>query len=195
MEAFKYASTVIPEYGPHHAQFREKAVELSSYRGDREVGEYCSLGPSISVTTERSNLHDEISAARQPDMIPTSDRSQPVTGGHKRSQVEVLHAYANPSLQLDAVLDRFQNALGAGEMSSGPSWRLRDDGELSVMDTPQVSPRSLHRRLSAEQCVEIVRAFNHGTPQKKLAAMYGISVRSVRRLVRAAREQTRQGHG
>ena len=53
------------------------------------------------------------------------------------------------------------------------------------MDIPPVAPRLLHRRLTAEQREAIVTAFNHGTPQGELAARYGISVRSVRRLVRA----------
>ncbi|WP_081687150.1 sigma factor-like helix-turn-helix DNA-binding protein [Glycomyces tenuis] len=56
------------------------------------------------------------------------------------------------------------------------------------MDSPQARPRSLHRRLSDVQREAIVTAFNHGTPQKELAARYGISVRSVRRLVRDSRE-------
>jgi DNA-directed RNA polymerase specialized sigma24 family protein len=89
---------------------------------------------------------------------------------------------------VDAVLDRLERALEADEPPSDPSWWPGYDGELSVTDTPPVPPRSLHRRLTTEQRAAIVNAFNHGTPQKELAASYGISVRSVRRLIHVARQ-------
>jgi DNA-binding NarL/FixJ family response regulator len=112
------------------------------------------------------------------------------SGCTKRGMVEVLHAYAKPNPQVDAILESLENAQEADESSSGLSWQSRSGSELPVIVTPSMPPRILHRRLTAEQRQAIVTAFSHGTPQKELAARHDISVRSVRRLVRDAREST-----
>ncbi|MEU5871920.1 sigma factor-like helix-turn-helix DNA-binding protein [Glycomyces sp. NPDC047369] len=48
-------------------------------------------------------------------------------------------------------------------------------------------PRPLHRRLSSEQRSALVASYTAGVRQKDLAVKYGISVRSVKRLVQRAR--------
>jgi DNA-binding transcriptional regulator LsrR (DeoR family) len=50
-----------------------------------------------------------------------------------------------------------------------------------------VPPRPLNRRLTLEQREAIVIAYSNGVEQKALAVQYGISDRSVRRLVSKAR--------
>ncbi|WP_091039746.1 helix-turn-helix domain-containing protein [Glycomyces harbinensis] len=102
--------------------------------------------------------------------------------------MEVLHAYAKPNPQVDSILVRFENVREVDEPSSDPSTQSRPGSELPVITAPSTPPRTLHRRLTADQRQAIVAAFNHGTPQKELAANYDISVRSVRRLVRDSRE-------
>lgn len=75
--------------------------------------------------------------------------------------------------------------------ASGPSWQPRPNCDPSVANNlPLPQPHALNRRLTADQRREIAAAFNNGTPQKELAATHGISIRSVKRLVHAAREKT-----
>jgi hypothetical protein len=121
-------------------------------------------------------------------MIPACDRSQPVTGGHKRSQVEVLHAYANPNPQLDATLDRLAESDEPSISASGPSWEPHTECDPVPGDEPPVAPRPLDRRLTAEQRMAIVVAYAGGTSQKSLAVQYAISDRSVKRLIATARK-------
>lgn len=72
---------------------------------------------------------------------------------------------------------------------SGPSWQPRLDCEPAFTDKPPLpQAHALSRRLTADQRREIAIAFTNGIPQKELAAAHGISIRSVRRVVKAARE-------
>ncbi|WP_425461602.1 sigma factor-like helix-turn-helix DNA-binding protein [Glycomyces buryatensis] len=102
--------------------------------------------------------------------------------------MEVLHAYANPNPQLDGSLDRLAEPVKSWLSDSGPSWEPRSDCEPALDDAPPVPPRSLNRRLTAEQREAILMAYNHGVPQKTLAVQYGISDRSVKRLIANARK-------
>ncbi len=71
---------------------------------------------------------------------------------------------------------------------SGPSWQPRPDCDPSFVDKPPLlQPHALSRRLTADQRLEIAVAFSNGIPQKELAAAHGISIRSVKRLVKTAR--------
>jgi hypothetical protein len=121
-------------------------------------------------------------------IIPACDRSQPVTGGRKRSPVEVLHAYANPTPQLDAALDRLTEPAEPETSDAGPSWEPRPDCNPVPDDASPMLPRPLDRRLSAEQRKAIVVAYGAGARQKALAVQYGISDRSVKRLIAKARK-------
>ena len=70
---------------------------------------------------------------------------------------------------------------------SDPTWQPRPGSNLAFDDALPVQPCSLQRRLTAEQRQAIIEAFEQGTLQRVVAARYGISVRGVKRLVRAAR--------
>jgi transposase-like protein len=48
---------------------------------------------------------------------------------------------------------------------------------------PPAPPRALGKRLSPDDQAELIAAFNAGATQKTLAAKYGISTRSIKRLV------------
>jgi hypothetical protein len=102
--------------------------------------------------------------------------------------VEVLHAYANPNPPLDATLDRLAEPAEPRLSDPGPSWEPRLDCDPVPEDAPLVPPRSLKRRLTVEQRETIVLAYGAGTPQRTLAIQYGISDRSVKRLVSKARQ-------
>jgi hypothetical protein len=102
--------------------------------------------------------------------------------------VEVLHAYANSNPQLDAALDHLAEPAELWIRDSGPSSEPRLDCDPSLDDVPPVPPRSLNRRLTAEQREAIVSAYGAGAPQKVLAVQYGISDRSVKRLVSKVRK-------
>lgn len=102
--------------------------------------------------------------------------------------VEVLHAYANPNPQLDASLDRLAESAEPWISDSGPSWEPRPDCDPVPNDALTVPARSLNRRLTVQQREVIVMAYNNGIAQKDLAVKYGISDRSVKRLISKARE-------
>jgi DNA-directed RNA polymerase specialized sigma24 family protein len=51
---------------------------------------------------------------------------------------------------------------------------------------PPAPPRALGKRLSPAERAELITAFNAGLNQKTPAAKYGISIRSVKRLVHGA---------
>ncbi|MDA1360700.1 sigma factor-like helix-turn-helix DNA-binding protein [Glycomyces luteolus] len=57
-------------------------------------------------------------------------------------------------------------------------------GELPEVAYPSAPPRALGERLSPTDRGTLIAAFNAGASQKQLAAEYGISIRSVKRLVR-----------
>jgi hypothetical protein len=102
--------------------------------------------------------------------------------------VEVLHAYANPNPQLDAALDRLEEPAESWISDSGLYWESRPDCDPAPDDAPPVLPRPLNRRLSPEQREAIVIAYDSGMLQKDLALQYGISDRSVKRLIVNARK-------
>jgi hypothetical protein len=101
--------------------------------------------------------------------------------------VEVLHAYANPNPQLDAILNHLAEPAEPWNSPSGPSSEPCPDCDPEPDDAPPVLPRPLNRRLTAEQREAIVMTYAGGTAQKALAIEYGISSRSVKRLVSKAR--------
>ena len=103
--------------------------------------------------------------------------------------VEVLRSYSNPNPQLDEAIDSMAAPSEPLSAASGPSWQPRPDCDPSISDSlPLPQPHALSRRLTADERSKVALAFNNGTPQKELAAAYSISVRSVKRLVKATRE-------
>jgi hypothetical protein len=117
-------------------------------------------------------------------------RSQAVTWAPRRGGgVEVLHAYANPNPQLNAALGHLAEPAEPPRISnSGPSWEPRLDCDPVPDGASPISPRPLNRRLTAKEREAIVIAYGSGAPQKFLAVQYGISDRSVKRLVSKARK-------
>ncbi|WP_460545503.1 sigma factor-like helix-turn-helix DNA-binding protein [Glycomyces halotolerans] len=105
--------------------------------------------------------------------------------------VEVLHAYSNPSSQVDAALRPIGTDFKQPDGRSSLSRQSHDGSVVAFSDALAVPPRALRRRLTDQQRQAIVEAFHDGVPQQVLADRYGISVRSVKRLVRAARERAR----
>ncbi|MCH7229738.1 helix-turn-helix domain-containing protein [Glycomyces sp. L485] len=77
---------------------------------------------------------------------------------------------------------------------SGPSSNSSSTDGYTAEDASGRIPRPLHRRLSLDQRAALVAAFASGAKQKDLAADYGISIRSVKRLVRAARNAGANPH-
>jgi plasmid maintenance system antidote protein VapI len=65
---------------------------------------------------------------------------------------------------------------------TGPSTPDSPDEQLAVA-FPPAPPRSLIKRLTPTDQADLITAFNAGSTQKTLAAKYGISTRSVKRLV------------
>jgi DNA-directed RNA polymerase specialized sigma24 family protein len=86
------------------------------------------------------------------------------------------------------MLDRLAEPAEPSSSASGPSWEPYPYYDPAPDDAPPVSPRPLNRRLTAEQREAIVIAYGAGAEQKDLAVQYGISDRSVKRLVSRARE-------
>jgi hypothetical protein len=114
--------------------------------------------------------------------------SQPVTRVHTRSQVELILASLNTPPQVDGLLGHLSRPFSGAHEASGPAWRSASDGGYTFEDASNRAPRPLHRRLSPENRAALVAAFVSGVKQRELAIQYGISIRSVKRLVRAARE-------
>ena len=56
-------------------------------------------------------------------------------------------------------------------------------GELPEVAYPPAPPRTLTKRLSPTDRDTLIAAFNAGTSQQHLATEYGISIRSIKRLV------------
>ncbi|WP_168801747.1 hypothetical protein [Glycomyces buryatensis] len=65
---------------------------------------------------------------------------------------------------------------------TGPSTPDSPENQPAVA-YPPAPPRALGKRLSPTDRDDLVTAFNAGTSQKYLATKYGISVRSIKRLV------------
>lgn len=101
--------------------------------------------------------------------------------------LDLLHSYSNPNPQLDASLDRLTEHARPWILDSGPSWEPPLRSDSATDDALQVQPRPLDRRLTAEQREAIAFAYGAGASQKDLAVKYGISDRSVKRLVARAR--------
>ncbi|WP_166659578.1 MULTISPECIES: sigma factor-like helix-turn-helix DNA-binding protein [unclassified Glycomyces] len=93
----------------------------------------------------------------------------------------------NTPPQVSRLLGRLSGPLEDDGGTSGPSWRSRTTAEYTIEDSSIRIPRPLYRRLSPDQRTVLVDAFASGVKQRELAAQYGISVRSVKRLVRGAR--------
>ena len=102
--------------------------------------------------------------------------------------VEVIRSYSNPNPQLDAAIDSMTAPSEPQTTASGPSWQPRPDCDPSVANNlPLPQPHALSRRLTADERREIAVAFSNGISQQELALAHGISIRSVKRLVKAAR--------
>jgi hypothetical protein len=101
--------------------------------------------------------------------------------------VELTTATLNTPPQVDALLGHLSGPLTNDREPSGPSWRFRTAAEYTIEDTSGLTPRPIRQRLSPVQRSALVDAFAAGIKQKDLALQYGISIRSVKRLVRDAR--------
>jgi DNA-directed RNA polymerase specialized sigma24 family protein len=79
--------------------------------------------------------------------------------------------------------------------NSGLSWEPRPDYDPAPDDASPAPPRALNRRLTAEQQDAIIMEYINGVRQKALAVHYGISERSVKRLIANARRSGVQLRG
>lgn len=104
------------------------------------------------------------------------------------SVVDLILAYLNTPPQVDGLIRRLSDPLTSGNEISGPSWCTDTTSDRAAEEASGRTPRPLHRRLSPDQRAALTTAYVSGTKQKDLAAQYGISISSVKRLVRAARD-------
>jgi hypothetical protein len=102
--------------------------------------------------------------------------------------VELILATLNTPPQVNGLIGRLSGPLPYSDETSGPSWCSGSAAGSTVEDVASRVPRPLHRRLSLAQRTSLVTAFDSGAIQKDLAIQYGVSVRSVKRLIRAARD-------
>ena len=102
-------------------------------------------------------------------------------------------AYSNPNPQLDGLLKRLSGPLPARAANPGPSYNPEPESDDVVETSYGRPPRPLNQRLSSDARAELVAAFASGIKQKDLAHEYGVSVRSVKRLVQQARN-TKPAH-
>ncbi|MEU5871928.1 sigma factor-like helix-turn-helix DNA-binding protein [Glycomyces sp. NPDC047369] len=93
----------------------------------------------------------------------------------------------NTPPQVDALLKRLSGPFTDPSELPGPSWRSNTSTASTIESTGARVPRPLHRRLSPSQRSALVAAYASGVKQKDLAAEYGISIRSVKRLLQNAR--------
>jgi len=91
-------------------------------------------------------------------------------------------AYSNPNPQLDGLIERLSGPLPARGPETGPVTPETPDEPPPVAYPPAPS-RALGKRLSPTDRDTLIAAFNAGTSQQHLATEYGISTRSVKRLV------------
>ena len=91
-------------------------------------------------------------------------------------------AYSNPNPQLDGLIERLSGPLPARGPETGPVAPGSPDEPPPVAYPPAPS-RALGKRLSPTDRDTLIAAFNAGTSQQHLATEYGISIRSVKRLV------------
>lgn len=95
------------------------------------------------------------------------------------SSVELATAYLNPSPQLNAHANQLRIQVSQG-------WQDPDPKTQPTADTAG-RPWALNRRLTKEIRAAIVTAYQAGTRQQTLADRYGISLSSIKRLLRATR--------
>ncbi|GAA2325949.1 hypothetical protein GCM10009853_100590 [Glycomyces scopariae] len=96
--------------------------------------------------------------------------------------VDLSRAYMNLNPQLAALLKRLQGPWPARGPETGPVTPDSPDDQPTVA-YPPAPERTLRQRLSPTDQTELIAAFNAGTTQKTLAAKYGISLTSIKRLV------------
>jgi hypothetical protein len=77
--------------------------------------------------------------------------------------------------------------LPARAEKSGPSCTGRTPAAADVEVSYGQPPRALAKRFSSETSAALAEAFASGVKQKDLARQYGISIRSVKRLLQQAR--------
>lgn len=106
-----------------------------------------------------------------------------------RISVELATAYLNPSPQVSAHANRLPDLFNRPARNPDP-----------CPTTEQPKPRSsngkpwaLDSRLTGADRAAIVSEYQAGALQRTLAEKYGISLSSVKRLAREAREETRNG--
>lgn len=119
-------------------------------------------------------------------ILPGHGRSQLFTTGHTRSQVGLSLAYSNPNPQLGGLPKRLTGPLPARGPETGPM-TPGSRGELPEVAYPPVPPRPLGKRRSPTDRDTLIAAFNAGTSQQHLATEYGISIRSIKRILREHR--------
>jgi DNA invertase Pin-like site-specific DNA recombinase len=101
------------------------------------------------------------------------------------STVGLTLAYSNPNPQLDGLLERLSGPSPARGPETGPS-ALNAPDEQPPTAYPPAPPRSIGKRLSPTDRDTLTIAFNAGVSQARLATEYGISIRSIKRLVQGA---------
>jgi hypothetical protein len=102
--------------------------------------------------------------------------------------VDLLMAYSKrPDLALDLGKANDQLARGSAEGASSGHQSVRSIGGRGRTDL-------LEDRLSEDEVRQLVAAFTSGTPKWKLAEQYGISLSSVKRLLRARGVRKESGH-
>ncbi len=122
----------------------------------------------------RDSRHGPSSGAPCSNMTPT---------------VELILAYLNTPPQVDGLFRRLLGPCSLDAEASCPSRRAGSVAEDCVENAADRIPRPLHRRLSADQRMTLVASFKSGVKQKDLAVQYGISTRSVKRLIRSPRRR------
>jgi hypothetical protein len=115
-------------------------------------------------------------------MIPACDRPQSVTGGHKCSQVD-LTSYCNSSTQVRALLDRLRSVIDAVATHEGPEAGARLS-ELALVSR-QGAPRSVRDRIGIDEVERLLVAARAGVPQARLVEEFGVSRKTIYRLLRA----------
>ena len=118
-----------------------------------------------------------------------SKKSPPPIGrGTKKGElpgplsVGLTLAYSNPNPQLDGLLARLAGPSHARGPETGPS-APGSPGEPPPVAYPPAPSRALDKRLSPTDRDTLIAAFNAGATQQHLATEYGISIRSIKRLV------------
>jgi hypothetical protein len=113
---------------------------------------------------------------------------RPVSDVLRHHKVDLILSYLNTTPQVDGLLRRLSGPLPGDDRTSGPSWRSGAVAEYIIEDGSGRIPRPLRRRLSPSQRTALIASFAAGVKQKDLALQYGISIRSVKRLIRTARD-------